>query len=195
MFGAVVNGDLSDEDRAAAKVDLGGGVGGGGGQDQNYTCPPLYVTGTTFDANLAVTGYGGAIASVEASLFLSNSSLVNTLGGAIYFGTSDNNGRDQLEVGQRGIPPVPFFLQRDVFAGGLLEEALNTRLGRKVSDRAVMTVPSTRLPRVSTVCVSCDGWNVRTRRDGRGYLPAFFSPRCFWIRVVFVPSPRSRLSL
>lgn len=109
LFGAVVNGDLSDEERAEASLSLvaatttttttSSGTGGQSqGQSQNYTCPPLTVSGTIFDANLAATGVGGAIASVDSSLSVFNSSLLDTVGGAIYFGTSDGGGRDQLDV-------------------------------------------------------------------------------------------------
>ncbi|CBJ48868.1 conserved unknown protein [Ectocarpus siliculosus] len=93
LFGAIVNGDLSDEERANATLSLGGG-----GQSGNYTCPPLFVSGTMFESNSASTGYGGAIASVDSSLSVFNSSVLSTLGGGIYFGTSDDSGRDQLEL-------------------------------------------------------------------------------------------------
>ncbi|CAM9848623.1 unnamed protein product, partial [Ectocarpus sp. 8 AP-2014] len=93
LFGAIVNGDLSDEERANATLSLGGG-----GQSGNYTCPPLFVSGTIFESNSASTGYGGAIASVDSSLSVFNSSVLSTLGGGIYFGTSDDSGRDQLEL-------------------------------------------------------------------------------------------------
>ncbi|CAN0380253.1 unnamed protein product, partial [Ectocarpus fasciculatus] len=92
LFGAIVNGDLSDEERANATLSLGGGQSG------NYTCPPLSVSGTMFEDNSASTGYGGAIASVDSSLSVFNSSVLSTLGGGIYFGTSDDSGRDQLEL-------------------------------------------------------------------------------------------------
>lgn len=101
-----MNGDLSDEERADATLSLGGGAGGssssgaggGGGGAENYTCPPLFVSGTIFDGNVAVTGYGGAIASVDSSLSVLNSSMLDSFGGAVYFGTSADDGRDQLEV-------------------------------------------------------------------------------------------------
>ncbi|CAN0541006.1 unnamed protein product, partial [Ectocarpus sp. 12 AP-2014] len=93
LFGAIVNGDLSDEERANATLSLGGG-----GESGNYTCPPLFVSGTMFESNSASTGYGGAIASVDSSLSVFNSSVLSSLGGGIYFGTSDDSGRDQLEL-------------------------------------------------------------------------------------------------
>lgn len=93
LFGAVVNGDLSDEIRANASLSLG--VAG-----ENYTCPPLFVSSTFFESNVAATGYGGAIASVDSSLSVFNTSVLSTLGGGIYFGTSSSDGRDQLEVSQ-----------------------------------------------------------------------------------------------
>lgn len=99
LFGAVVNGDLSDEERADATMNYGAPAAAAAGE--NYTCPPLFVSGTLFDGNVAVTGYGGAIASVDSSLSVFNSSMVDTFGGAVYFGTSADDGRDQLEV-ERG---------------------------------------------------------------------------------------------
>lgn len=96
LFGAVVNGDLSDEERADATLNYGAPTPG-----ENYTCPPLYVSGTRFEGNMAVTGYGGAIASIDSSLSVFNSSMVDTFGGAVYFGSSADDGRDQLEVCER----------------------------------------------------------------------------------------------
>lgn len=93
LFGALVNGDLSDEDRLDAALAVSSSSAG------NFTCPPLYVTGTVFDGNVAVGGYGGGIASVDAGLSVINSTFFSTVGGALYFGTSDGSGRDQLEVG------------------------------------------------------------------------------------------------
>ncbi|CAN0115402.1 unnamed protein product [Pylaiella littoralis] len=101
LFGAVVNGDLSDEDRAEASLSLVATTttaSTAGGETQNYTCPPLYVSGSIFEGNLVTTGVGGAIASVDSSLSVFNSSLLDTVGGAIYFGTSDGSGRDQLDL-------------------------------------------------------------------------------------------------
>lgn len=92
LFGAVVNGDLSDSDRLDATALLGAAAG------ENYTCPPLSVSGTTFDGNGASKGYGGAIASVDASLSVFNCTIKGSLGGGLYFGTSDDTGRDRLEV-------------------------------------------------------------------------------------------------
>eukprot|EP00752_Nemacystus_decipiens_P008481 g7578.t1 len=93
LFGAVVNGDLSDEERVDATMNYGAPT-----PAENYTCPPLFVSGTLFDGNVAVTGYGGAIASVDSSLSVFNSSMVDTFGGALYFGTSADDDRDQLEM-------------------------------------------------------------------------------------------------
>lgn len=98
LFGAVVNGDLSDEDRLSASLPSGASSASGG---DNYTCPPLSVHGTTFEENVAVSGYGGAIVSIDASLSVLNSTVSSTFGGGIYFGTSDENGRDQFEVCER----------------------------------------------------------------------------------------------
>ncbi|CAN0293235.1 unnamed protein product, partial [Laminaria digitata] len=95
LFGAVVNGDLSDEDRLDASLHLDAAAAAGG----NFTCPPLYVSGTVFDGNVAVGGYGGGLASVDASLSVINATFFSTVGGALYFGTSDGSGRDELEVG------------------------------------------------------------------------------------------------
>lgn len=61
------------------------------------------MSGTIFDGNVAVTGHGGAIASVDSSLSVFNSSMLDTFGGAVYFGTSADDGRDQLEVRERGL--------------------------------------------------------------------------------------------
>lgn len=94
VFGAIVNGDLSDEERLNASVSLTASVSDGG----YYTCPALSISGTLFDGNAAVGGYGGGVASVDASLSVFNSSFVGSLGGALYFGTSDLDGRDQLNV-------------------------------------------------------------------------------------------------
>lgn len=94
VFGAVVNGDLSDEERLNASISLAGAVSDGG----YYTCPALSISGALFDGNAAVGGYGGGVASVDASLSVFNSSFVGSLGGALYFGSSDLNGRDELNV-------------------------------------------------------------------------------------------------
>lgn len=91
-FGAVVNGDLSEDQRYNASVTFGTPEG------ENYTCPLLSISHCSFDENTAVNGYGGAIASVEASLSVFNSSFIETDGGALYFGTSDEEGRDELNV-------------------------------------------------------------------------------------------------
>lgn len=114
LFGAVVNGDLSDEERAEASSSLvATTTSTTGGPMQNYTCPPLVVSGTIFDANMATTGVGGAIASVDSSLSVFNSSLLDTVGGAIYFGTSDGSGRDQLVVSDKtSRPDSPPLLQK-----------------------------------------------------------------------------------
>lgn len=94
IFGAVVNGDLSAEERLDASLQLDASSLAG----RNFTCPPLYVSGTVFEGNVAVGGYGGGVASVDASLSVINSTFYGTIGGALYFGTSDGTGRDQLEV-------------------------------------------------------------------------------------------------
>lgn len=93
LFGTVVNGDLSDEARLEATKALGATTPG-----QNYTCPLLSISGTIFDSNSLAGGYGGGVASIDASLSVFNSSFLGNLGGAMYFGTSSLQGRDQLEV-------------------------------------------------------------------------------------------------
>lgn len=92
LFGAVVNGDLSDEERLNASIALSTPNG------QSFTCSALRVSGTIFEENFSGNGYGGAIASVDAGLSVFNSTMVETVGGALYFGTADDTGRDQLKV-------------------------------------------------------------------------------------------------
>ncbi|CAN0443486.1 unnamed protein product, partial [Ascophyllum nodosum] len=94
LFGAVVNGDLSEEERQNATSVFGATPPG-----QNYTCPDLTIAGSRFISNSVTGGFGGAIASVDASLTVYNSSLLEGTGGALYFGTSDDSGRDQLDMG------------------------------------------------------------------------------------------------
>eukprot|EP00903_Cladosiphon_okamuranus_P017268 g15912.t1 len=93
LFGAIVNGDLSDAERADATLSYGAPAPG-----ENYTCPPLFVSGTLFKGNIASSGYGGAIASIDSSVSVFNTSMVETFGGAVYFGTSADDDRDQLEM-------------------------------------------------------------------------------------------------
>lgn len=93
ILGAVVNGDLSEEERLNASYVYGNPSG----QD-NYTCSELSVSGSIFVDNSVIGGYGGSIASIDASLSVWNSSFISTTGGALYFGTSDDSGRDQLKV-------------------------------------------------------------------------------------------------
>lgn len=95
LFGAVVNGDLSDDERTNASVALGSGVSG------TYTCPALVIAGTVFEDNASGNGYGGAVASVDAGLLVFNSTMHGNVGGALYFGTGDDNGRDQLDVSSK----------------------------------------------------------------------------------------------
>ena len=93
LFGAVVNGDLSEEERQNATSVFGATPPG-----QNYTCSDLTIAGSRFISNSVTGGFGGAIASVDASLTVYNLSLLEGTGGALYFGTSDDSGRDQLDV-------------------------------------------------------------------------------------------------
>lgn len=98
LFGAVVNGDLSDEQRENASIAFGTPPG------ETFACPLLRISGSTFAENVASIGYGGSVASVEAPLWMFNSTLVETTGGALYFGTSDDE-EDQLDVSQRVSQP------------------------------------------------------------------------------------------
>lgn len=93
ILGAVVNGDLTEEERLNATSVYGNPSG-----QENYTCPELSVSRSNFVDNSVIGGYGGSIASIDASLSVSNSSFISTTGGALYFGTSDDSGRDQLKV-------------------------------------------------------------------------------------------------
>lgn len=92
LFGAVVNGDLSDEQKENASVALGSTAG------TNYTCPLLKISLSSFHDNLALNGYGGAVASVDAKLSVWNSTMTGTTGGALYFGTSNEEDRNQIDV-------------------------------------------------------------------------------------------------
>ncbi|CAN0052920.1 unnamed protein product, partial [Choristocarpus tenellus] len=75
-----------------------GAVVSGAFPEEVGPCPALQVTRCLFDSNEAVLGNGGAIAVVESSFLLENSSITNNKGGGVYFGVSDWSGRDSIEL-------------------------------------------------------------------------------------------------